>query len=99
MRRLGWTPIAVAALLLLAYSHLILHAAPEGTGQAAPGVERLREGTALAEQMGRFQPTGDRMMFYAADGERRFGVLENLNLERVARLVGETPDPLEWSVS
>jgi hypothetical protein len=39
------------------------------------------------------------MMFYAADGERRFGVLENLNLERVARLVGETPDPLEWSVS
>jgi hypothetical protein len=37
-------------------------------------------------------------MFYAADN-RRFTTLENLNLERVARVISDSPDTLEWTVS
>ena len=61
------------------------------------GSERVREGTAL-ETHGSFKLTGDRIMFYTAD-KRRFGTLENLNLERIARMVSDSPDPLQWSVS
>lgn len=69
-----------------------------GQGRSA-AVERLREGTVLTEQVGRFQLAGDRIMFYLADGGQRLGTLENLNLERVAKLVADSPDPLEWTVS
>lgn len=61
------------------------------------GSDRLREGTAL-ETLGSFKLTGDRIMFYSAD-KRRFGTLENLNLERIARMVSDSPDTLQWSVS
>lgn len=58
---------------------------------------RVREGTKLTNQAGFFRLTGDRLTFYTPDGQR-FGGLENLGLERVAKMVAESPDPLEWSV-
>jgi hypothetical protein len=66
--------------------------------QAADAGGRLREGTALVNQPGYFKITGDRLTFYTLDG-RRFGGLENQSLERVAKMVVESPEPLEWSVS
>ncbi len=62
------------------------------------GTDRMREGTTL-EVHGSFKQTGDRIMFYSAGDNRRLGTLENLNLERIARMVSESPDPLEWTVS
>lgn len=64
----------------------------------AEGSDRLREGVAL-DVVGSFKLTGDRIMFYSAADQRRFGALENLNLERIARMVSDSPDPLQWSVS
>jgi hypothetical protein len=69
---------------------------PSAPGEAES--DRLREGSVLEEQ-GSFKPTGDRMMFYSSADSRRLGVLENLNLERIARMVSESPETLEWAVS
>ena len=49
--------------------------------------------------VGTFSSTGDRIMFYSTADKRRFGALENLNLERVGRIVAESTEPLEWNVS
>lgn len=61
--------------------------------------ERLREGTRFIDEVGHFKSTGDRITFYQHAGDRRYQVLENLALDRIASLVGETPDPLEWVVT
>ena len=43
--------------------------------------------------------SGGRVLFFTADGKRRFVGLENLNLERVARTIAESPQTLQWSVT
>ncbi|HUY91810.1 MAG TPA: hypothetical protein VMV10_23915 [Pirellulales bacterium] len=58
-----------------------------------------REGTHLREERGRFESGGDRVTFIAADGKTRFVVLENLNLQRIAQILGGSADSLEWSVN
>lgn len=70
-----------------------------GQGDVSEAAERLREGTRITEQSGRFQPAGDRLMFYLTESGQRLGTLENLNLERIATMVGDSPEPLEWTVS
>jgi hypothetical protein len=60
--------------------------------------DRLREGTML-DTSGTFKHTGDRIMFYASGDSRRFGTLENLNLERISRVISETSEALEWNIS
>lgn len=83
-------------------------AGPQGTSgrgatvesaNAADAPTRLREGTKLTDQLGYFKVQGDGLVFYTADGKRHFNALENLAMERVARLVSESPDSLEWSVN
>ena len=69
------------------------------TGAAADNQDRLREGTSLSDRAGYFKLTGDRLTFYSPDGTLRLGGLENLNLERIAKIVGESPEALEWVVS
>ncbi len=66
------------------------------SGQAG---QRQREGSQLVDLAGYFKLTSDRATFFAADGEQRFVGLENLNLERIALLVAENPDRLDWIVS
>jgi len=61
--------------------------------------KRLREGTKLVDRIGYFQATGDRVTFYASDGKERFRALENLLLERVARIISETPERVDWTVA
>jgi hypothetical protein len=65
----------------------------------AATTERLREGTRIHDQEGRFKATGDRLTFYAVDAGRRFLCLENLALERIARAVHDNPEALDWRVT
>jgi hypothetical protein len=60
---------------------------------------RWREGSRLVDVAGQFKTSGERVAFHAADGKSRFPCLENLNSERVARIVAESPpESLEWIV-
>jgi hypothetical protein len=60
---------------------------------------RWREGSRLVDQSGSFKLTGDRVTFISSDGKLKFDGLENLAIERIARTIGDSPDPLEWSIS
>ena len=61
---------------------------------------RFREGTELTDYRGRFAVTGDRITFYAKRSTVQLRSLENLALERVVRVMGDSNDPskIEWSV-
>jgi hypothetical protein len=59
----------------------------------------LREGTEWIDQRGQFRVTGDRVTFFPADGSGRLIVLENLNLQRITRVLSENAIPLDWKVS
>jgi hypothetical protein len=59
---------------------------------------RWREGSKLVDVPGEFKISGDRVAFHSVDGKSRFACLENLNSERVYRIVGESPETLHWSV-
>jgi hypothetical protein len=59
---------------------------------------RWREGTKLVDIGGSFRITGDRVTFLSTDGKSRFACLENLNSERIARMVAESPESLEWVI-
>jgi len=59
----------------------------------------MREGDALTRAAGVFQMAGNRLTFVEADSRRKFTVLENLNLERVARIISDSPQETEWVVT
>jgi hypothetical protein len=59
----------------------------------------LREGAKLVEQTGQFAVSGERVVFVATDGQRRFIVLENLSLEGVAKALDGNPAAARWTVS
>jgi hypothetical protein len=72
---------------------------PSGPTADAANSERLREGTKLMNELGSFERKGgDRLSFRIHKTKREFACLENLNLERIAAAVADTPD-LEWLVS
>ncbi len=60
---------------------------------------RLREGTELADQVGHFEPAGQRLQFMTERGDIRLVCLENLNLERIARTVTGSPGRVDWLVT
>jgi hypothetical protein len=60
---------------------------------------RLREGTELVDQVGHFEPAGQRLLFVTQRGEIRLLGLENLNLERIARTVAGSPGRVDWLVT
>jgi hypothetical protein len=72
---------------------------PAATTLTSPPQEdgHLREGTELHDLLGTFQVADGRMVL--STSSRRYLVLENLNLERVARLVGDLGQAGTWSVS
>lgn len=69
-----------------------------GPSNDAP-YHRLREGTQLANELGTFKPAGERIMFLSATGKGRYLCLENLNLERIGRLVRDNSENLQWEIS
>jgi hypothetical protein len=85
--------------------------AGEGSAPAAPGPTALsaaaavdpklqvrREGTLLRDEPGRFVASGNRLTFVTSDGTTYVG-LENLNLQRISKVVAASPDPVQWFVS
>ena len=78
-----------------------LKSSPGGSGRIDGYVVggRWREGSKLVDVAGQFKTSGERVAFHAADGKSRFPCLENLNSERVARIVAESPpESLDWIV-
>lgn len=72
-----------------------------GAAQSArTPTRRLREGTIITDQTGYFRENGDGASFVADTG-LEFGALQNLNLERVVRLLKNADEPasIRWSVS
>jgi hypothetical protein len=61
---------------------------------------RLREGTVLADQGGRFRQDGDGAVF-VTESQLDFVALPNLNLERVIRTLkgSDESESIRWSVS
>jgi hypothetical protein len=73
-------------------------AAPAVPTQGDEPGTRLREGEFLLNRAGTFQYTGDRILFAAHDQAGAWPVLENLALERVARLLAQHADSV-WTVT
>jgi hypothetical protein len=69
--------------------------APKNAQLAADS--RIREGSEI-NLTGSFRITGDRVTFYSKDRELRLRCLENLMLERIARIADRSPDMLEWKM-
>ena len=65
------------------------------TGKQA---SRMREGVVLTDVTGTFSALGDRILFQQAGQEHTLGVLENLALERVWKMLDDTRDR-QWNVS
>jgi len=61
--------------------------------------QRFREGTDIVDLTGHFRMTGDRVTFFTDDGKGRYVGLENLNLERIYRMIADNPNRLQWIVS
>jgi len=73
---------------------------PNGDGRKKGSEDhRLREGTRVEKIHGYFKLTGDRVTFVTTDGKQRLGGLENLALERVARVVKDSPAQLRWTIA
>lgn len=101
------------ALAALAWGILMLAATAQPPPQSAPkimtapgksegreGSHRVREGTKLTDVVGSFQLTGDRYTFFPAESkDESFRVLENLALERIARVLGESRTEKKWVIN
>lgn len=60
---------------------------------------KLREGSKLIDQIGEFQRSGDQFSFFAKENYGGLRVLENLALERIARVLDDNPSMRLWSVT
>ena len=78
---------------------LTLALAKENSPVATSNKERLREGTRLLDAPGRFTAVGDRASFIMDESGRSLGVLENLALDRIFRVLKESQGRTQWSVS
>jgi hypothetical protein len=65
---------------------------------AGEQVHRMREGVLLTNELGTFSSLGDRISFQLFGQEEPLGVLENLALERVWKMLPDTRDR-QWRVS
>ncbi len=70
---------------------------PEGVIETPQA--QFREGTVLRDTPGVFRKTGERYTFFADENGGRFVVLENLNLDRIARTLQDNPTVGHWTVT
>lgn len=96
---LGATGLGCSLVLLALLVTPALRAEESSLSQPTAAGHRLREGTTLSEQVGRFELQGERVVFCIEGSEQRYCCLENLSLARVYKAVTETPDELQWVVS
>lgn len=72
--------------------------APVDASPAKPPT-RMREGTSLVDEPGEFHDAGERLVFQCRQRNATFTTLENLSLERVWAVLGDTTGPRQWIVS
>ena len=60
--------------------------------------KRIREGTVFKGKRCIFRPLAQRVLIFSEDESERFFCLENLNLERVMKVVLENPAQQIWNV-
>lgn len=73
------------------------NAQPDGRGTSQ--FRRYREGTVVEDYYGQFKTSGKRWVFVVDQDTERYVALENLNLERVARILAERPDSPTWRIT
>lgn len=89
---------AASFTVLAAQSSSSQRAKPADSAAGASKAMLHREGTKIKDEPGRFALVGNRINFVTSTGNQ-YVCLENLNLERVARIMGSTPDTVEWVIS
>lgn len=106
MKKTIWFPVVLASTIAIGTIFGTATRVPaQATGSAnavhSTKTPKTREGAKLTNRTGSFRITGDRVTFYAKDDKQRFRALENLALERIARVISDSEDPgrMEWSVS
>ena len=72
---------------------------PAKDKSAPAGRQLLREGYELRDQLGTFRAVGGRLLFALDKRPARLVALENLNLERIARVMAENPAAVEWRIN
>ena len=93
------TSFFLAALLAASISWVVAGDGVEPPTTPSSDKPKIRrEGSQLRDAPGRFLTSGNRITFAAADGAN-YNVLENLNLERVGKVIAASPDVVEWFVS
>ena len=60
--------------------------------------KRIREGTAFKNKRCLFRVSGNRVSLFSEDESERYICLENLNLERIMKVVQDNPAQQIWSV-
>jgi hypothetical protein len=96
--------VLIAALSILSPSEpgSIAQTSPQASREDTDetGKRRLREGTVLTDQGGRFRQDGDGAVFIS-ENQYEFTSLPNLNLERVIRTLkgSDESESIRWSVS
>jgi len=76
--------------------------ASEAGRQAAEADFRKREGTRMIREQGYFRARGDRLTFHLQGSEEKYACLENLALQRIAKVMSDRhdyPEQLVWEVS
>ena len=109
-RALLITAIFTAVMVFAVWGQTDRNANRPGTRLPASGAQqraeretvakkRIREGTAFKNKRCLFRVSGNRVMIFSEDESERYFCLENLNLERVMRVVQENPVQQIWSVN
>jgi len=60
--------------------------------------KRIREGTAFKNKRCLFRVSGNRVTLFSEDESERYFCLENLNLDRVMKVIQENPAQQIWNV-
>ncbi|MDA7977163.1 MAG: hypothetical protein MPJ50_00160 [Pirellulales bacterium] len=81
-----------------------LSGSPQGMQQSPPGQNRgrynpnYREGKSVEGLRGSIRVVQSRYVLFPEEGAFRFVLLENLNLERIARAMAETTGDVRWEI-
>jgi hypothetical protein len=99
-RSIGFAICTLAlALCLSLASWLRSDESPQDNSKDAVQKSQLRrEGTELRDEPGRFIPAGNRLNFVSSGGASYIG-LENLNLERVGKIVADSSESVDWFIT
>ena len=60
--------------------------------------KRIREGTAFKNKRCLFRVSGNRIVIFSEDESERYFCLENLNLDRIMKVVQDNPAQQIWNV-